>query len=113
MCKLSRRYRIANAFLLAVYIVIPSAAATAAQKGSGPTQAQIDCQNRAVNDYWDNMKSCEQNLSDLPDQLALCQSDARADLDRAKAGCVASRVGGIRVPGTILQNAPQLQIAPE
>jgi hypothetical protein len=113
VCKLSRRYRIANAFLLAIYIVIPSAAATAAQKGSGPTQAQIDCQNGAVNDYWANMKACEQNLSDLPDQLALCQSDARADLDRAKAACVASRVGGIRVPRNILENSPQLQIAPE
>jgi len=69
------------------------------KNGSGPTNEQIYCQNRAVNDYYANVQSCEQNLSDIPDQLALCKSDARATLDRAKASCVASRT-----KGSVMQN---------
>ena len=80
---------------------------------SEPTQAQIDCQNQAVNDYWANMKSCEQNLSDLPDQLALCQSDARADLDRSKAACLASRTLGTRNPELLKRPFQKLEVAPK
>ncbi|MEX0406780.1 hypothetical protein ABGN05_14005 [Aquibium sp. LZ166] len=72
--------------------VLAISPALAEQKtGSGPTNEEIYCQNRAVNDYYDNVKACEANLSDLADQLALCKSDARADLDRAKASCMAAR----------------------
>lgn len=55
---------------------------------SGPTSEQIYCQNRAVNDYWDQIKACEASLSDLPSQLALCKSDAADDLRRRKAACL-------------------------
>lgn len=51
------------------------------------SDAGIYCHNRAVNDYYDNVASCERNLSDIPDQLALCKSDARADLARADEAC--------------------------
>ena len=72
-------------------------AAHARDNGSGPTSEQIYCQNRAVNDYWDQVKACDQSLSDIPDQLALCKSDATADLSRAKAACTTvSRTGGMR-----------------
>ena len=50
--------------------------------GAGPSQSQIDCQNRAVNDYWDNVKSCEGVLSDLPSDLAQCKADAKDDMNR-------------------------------
>lgn len=72
----------------------------AVDNDSGPTQAQVDCQNRAVNDYWDNVKGCERNLADIPDQLKLCKDDARADLTRAKQRCVsAARAGAAGGPG--------------
>lgn len=84
-------------------LIVMCAATSIAQaerkNGSGPTNEQIYCQNRAVNDYYASIQSCEQNLSDIPDQLALCKSDARADLNRAKAACIASRT-----QGSIIQN---------
>jgi hypothetical protein len=76
----------------------------AEQKGSGPTQAQIDCKNRAVNDYWDQLKACDQVLSDLPADNAQCHSDAADDLHRRQAACTAQMtagsVGGQGVLGT-------------
>jgi hypothetical protein len=80
---------LARTAVLASLSVLVSFAAVAKDNGSGPTTEQIYCQNRAVNDYWDNVKACEQNLSDIPDQLALCKSDAYDDLKRAKAACLA------------------------
>ena len=85
--------------LTAAFLAGPAllGAAQAKDNGSGPTLEQIHCQNRAVNDYWDQVKACEQNLSDIPDQLALCKSDAAGDLRRAKAACTAASVlGGSR-----------------
>ena len=69
-------------------LVLGAGAATAAPKGgSGPSQGQIDCENRAVNDYWANVASCEKVLSDLPADLKQCKDDAAADLHRSKAAC--------------------------
>ena len=87
---------LARTAVLASLSILVSFAAVAKDNGSGPTTEQIYCQNRAVNDYWDNVKACEQNLSDIPDQLALCKSDAYDDLKRAKAACLAkARIGGL------------------
>ncbi len=80
---------LARTVVLASLSVLVPFVAVAKDNGSGPTNAQIYCQNRAVNDYWDNVKACEDNLSDIPDQLALCKSDAYDDLKRAKAACLA------------------------
>lgn len=92
-------------------VVVPVTLAASAQKGAAPTQAQVDCQNQAVNDYWTQAKLCEQSLSDIPEQLAQCQSDARADLDRAKNACLSSRTVGGRVPG--LMKDPVIKHAPK
>jgi hypothetical protein len=89
--------------LAAMMLSLPLAGlAHAEQKQSGgPTQSQIDCQNRAVNDYYDQIKACDQVLSDLPDQNALCHNDAAADLSRNKAACTAAMTtGGQGVLGT-------------
>lgn len=88
------------AIVAASSLMLWSSAALAIDNDSGPTQAQIDCQNRAVNDYWDNVRGCEQNLSDIPAQLQPCKNDARADLGRAKQQCLAAARAGASVsPG--------------
>lgn len=97
-----------RALLAASLAVVVPLAAIAKDNGSGPTTEQIYCQNRAVNDYWDQIKACEQNLSDIPDQLALCKSDAADDLRRAKSACLATRtIGAGKAPmatsGTVLR----------
>ena len=75
--------------------------------GKGPTNEQIYCQNRAVNDYWDQVKACDASLNDIPEQNALCKSDARADLDRAKSSCLAARANGVikfnRAPNAMIR----------
>jgi hypothetical protein len=94
--------RFGSAFLAAGFAASLCVAANAAEKKeSGPTQAQIDCQNRAVNDYWDQVKACDTALSDIPDQNALCKSDAAADLNRNKTACTAqAAIGGqLKDPG--------------
>jgi hypothetical protein len=74
---------------------LAASAAQAEQKdGSGPTQAQIDCNNRAVNDYYDQLKECDKALGDLPADNAMCQSDAKDDLRRRQAGCTAAAARG-------------------
>jgi len=91
-------------------LMLGVAAAQAEQKkDSGPTQAQIDCKNRAVNDYWDQVKECDKALSDIPDQNALCKSDANADLKRSKAACVAAMTGGTK---GVVGPKPGLQVKP-
>jgi hypothetical protein len=73
------------------------------KKPSGPTQAQIDCHNRAVNDYYDQVKACENSLGDLPADLQQCKDDAYADMrrtQRMQCGTVAAIAGGQSVLGT-------------
>lgn len=63
------------------------------KKPNSPTQAQIDCHNRAVNDYYDQVKACEQSLGDLPGDLAQCKQDAYDDMrrtQRTQCGTVAA-----------------------
>lgn len=86
-----------SAVSLALCVALVGLVGTASAEqnnGSGPTQAQIDCQNRAVNDYWDQVKACDQNLSDLPADNQMCKDDARADLSRRKSACTAAIVAG-------------------
>lgn len=89
--------KFAATLLLSLSLATAAGSAFAEQKnGSGPTQAQIDCQNRAVNDYYDQLKECDKALSDLPNDNAQCQSDARSDLDRRKAACTAQMTVGVK-----------------
>lgn len=96
---------------LCLPLMLGAVAAQAEQKdGSGPTQAQIDCKNRAVNDYYDQLKECDKALSDLPADNAMCQSDAKDDLRRRQAGCTAAAargttVGPQAVGGGVLEQA--------
>ena len=99
---LHNKHRYIATSLLSVYAL--TGAAFAEPKNSTPTNEQIYCQNRAVNDYWDNVKACEANLSDIPDQLALCKSDAMDDLKRAKASCLATRTSQTMINRTWLRN---------
>jgi hypothetical protein len=72
------------------------AAEAAPNNGSGPTQAQIDCHNRATNDYFDQTKACQQSLGDLPAELRQCIQDAFDDMNRRQAACKsAAKVGGV------------------
>jgi hypothetical protein len=87
-----------TALRLVACLLLSGAAAgavAAPNDGSGPTNEQIYCQNRAVNDYYDQVKACDANLSDIPAQNAQCKSDARADLDRAKKSCLAARTKSV------------------
>ena len=97
----------ATLILIVASTALSPAAFAAMNNGSGPSQSQIDCQNRAVNDYWDNVKSCEKALSDLPSDLAQCKSDAKDDMNRQKSQCVnAARLQGKRtIDGIIKRRA--------
>src|SRR5262245_40695972 len=83
-------------------------AAVAEGKKSTPTNEQIYCQNRAVNDYWDQVKACDNNLSDIPDQLALCKSDAMDDLKRAKSACLAAKTSQMTINKAWMRNSAVL-----
>jgi|GEM_PF-6779479 len=52
------------------------------------TQAEVNCWNQATNDYYAQLKECETALSDIPQQLDQCKSDARQDMDRRQNQCV-------------------------
>jgi hypothetical protein len=79
-----------GAIPLSLFIMLGVATAQAEQKkDSGPTQSQIDCKNRAVNDYYAQTKECDKALRDIPAQNTLCKSDAAADMKQRKAGCMA------------------------
>lgn len=86
--------------LLSISIILTAASPLLAKPvgPSGPTSEQIYCQNRAVNDYWDQVKECDKALGDIPSQNAQCKSDAAADLRRNKAACLGS--AAIRRNGT-------------
>jgi hypothetical protein len=94
-------------------LTLASAGAFAEQKGSGPTQGQIDCHNRAVNDYHDQVKACDQSLGDLPADNAQCKQDAYDDMrrtQRTQCGTIASikQVQGVlgTAGGTVLDPGP-------
>ena len=74
---------------IAAALALGVATAQAEQKrDSGPTQAQIDCKNRAVDDYYAQTKECDKALRDMPKQNTLCKSDAAADMKQRKAACM-------------------------
>ncbi|SDB20461.1 hypothetical protein [Bauldia litoralis] len=71
-------------------------AEAAPNNGAGPTQAQIDCHNRATNDYVDQTKECKRVLGDLPEDLRQCNQDAFDDMNRRQAACKAkTKIGGL------------------
>ena len=80
-----------GAIALSLFLMLGVAQAEQ-KKDSGPTQAQIDCKNRAVNDYYAQVKECDRALRDVPAQNTLCKSDAAADMKQRKAGCMAAKV---------------------
>ena len=82
-----------RAFVSILCTCVITSAAFAETKTATPTNEQIYCQNRAVNEYRDNVKGCDNNLSDIPDQLTLCKAAALDDLRRAKTACLAARTG--------------------
>jgi hypothetical protein len=87
----------AIALALSLSLVVFRAGHAEQKKDSGPTQAQIDCKNRAVNDYYDQLKECDKALGDLPADNAQCHSDARSDLDRTQSDCMAAlTTGGLK-----------------
>ena len=103
----------AFAALAMVLSLTLASGAFAEQKGSGPTQGQIDCHNRAVNDYYDQVKACDQSLGDLPADNAQCKQDAYDDMrrtQRTQCGTIASikQVQGVlgTTGGAVLDSGP-------
>ena len=100
--------RFALVAIIAASTFTPSA--FAAQR-KPQTQAEVDCWNRATNDYFDQVKECEKALSDIPQQLDQCKSDAKQDMDRARNQCVkAARTGKSGIYGGSVK--PPAEIAP-
>lgn len=72
-------------FTATIIVLVGTLAAEA--RDNGYSSDPILCHNQAVNDYYDQVAECEKNLSDIPDQLALCKQDAADDFHRRDAAC--------------------------
>ena len=73
-------------FTATLLILASTFAVEAMDNGSGPSSGSY-CEQQAKDDFNANANSCNNVLSDLPDQLAQCLSDAKDDYNRAKSAC--------------------------
>jgi hypothetical protein len=110
MSNLARR--IGRIGFAATALLIAGTIAAEAKPNNGYSSDPIYCHNQVVNDYYDQVKACEQSLGDDPASLAQCKQDASDDYYRRDAACKSGSAaikGGL---GGVLVNDGNLTVSP-
>ena len=72
--------------LVAALVVLVPASVLAVDNGNLGTP-QNDCEQRATNDYYTNLASCDKNLAGDAQSIAQCKQDFSYDYNDAIAAC--------------------------